>query len=81
MVVHHIERGTVIAVPAGSWRHGEGELRLQVARVLHELNRYEDQWIWVEGTRLGEQPCWLQAMVRTDALPKGPHRTTNNQGR
>jgi hypothetical protein len=70
MVVHHIPRGTVVVVPEGCWRHGTGELRLQVARVLHELNRHETDWCWVEGTRLGGRPRWIQAQIRVDTLPR-----------
>ena len=80
MTVHHIAKGTVIVVPEGAWRNGTGELRLRVQRVMHELNSHTPGWLWVEGVRLGNEHGhnrWLQALVRIDALPKGPHRTSN----
>jgi len=68
-----IPAGTVLELPPGTWRHGEGVLRIRVERVLHELSRYYHEEIWIEGTRLhedGSPDQWIQVLVRVDALPE-----------
>jgi hypothetical protein len=65
----YIAPNTLIEVASGDW-NGEGALRMQVRRVLHELTAFESGWVWIEGTQqLGERRRNLQAKVRIDALP------------
>jgi len=75
-----IPPGTVVELPAGTWRHGDGRLRLRVERVLYELSRFYTNEVWLEGTRLDpiRPGDWIQALVRIDALPVEPATTPSD---
>jgi hypothetical protein len=66
-----IPAGTVVELPPGTWRYGDGLLRLRVERVLHELSRFYTDEVWLEGTRLDplRPGQWIQVLARIDALP------------
>ena len=69
-----IAPGTVVELPSGTWRHGDGVLRLRVKRVLHELSRFYTDEVWLEGARLDplRPGQWIQVLARIDALPFQP---------
>jgi hypothetical protein len=69
-----IPSGTVVELPPGTWRHGDGVLRLRVKRVLHELSRFYTDEVWLEGVRLDplRPGQWIQVLARIDALPVQP---------
>jgi len=69
-----IPPGTVVELPPGTWRHGDGLLRLRVERVLHELSRFYTDEVWLEGTRMDpiRPGDWIQVLARIDALPVQP---------
>jgi hypothetical protein len=71
-----VRPGDVVRLGEDDWRYGEGELVLRVERVRDELSRhYGGKWLWLEGHRLvaPDRPgIWMQALVRTAALPPAP---------
>lgn len=78
-----IPAGTLVEIPAGWWKHGEGNLRLQVQRVLHEISAYYEDEVWIEGTRFdddGRQMGWWQALVPADALLDAVHDAAGDSG-
>ena len=67
-----IPEGTLIDIPEGKWKYGNGRLRLRVQRVLNELSQfYGGTEVWIEGARYVEDrpPRHTQVLVRVDALP------------
>lgn len=66
-----LPRGVVVRLPAGSWRYGEGELLICVERVRHDLSRYYDDRVWLEGIRLADNGTpvdRVQVLVDTATL-------------
>lgn len=66
---------TVLELGAGQWRYGDGPLRMRVDRVRHDLSRYYDDQVWLEGWRLDEAGVpveQVQALVPVRVLPRCP---------
>ena len=69
--VPQLARGVVVRLPPGTWRYGDGELILYVERVRHDLSRYYDDRVWLEGVRLtrsGTPADRVQVLVDIAAL-------------
>lgn len=65
-----IEPGALLDLASDQWQYGDGPLRVLVERVRHDLSRYYDGKVWIEGVRLDAQgrPIGpVQALVRTSA--------------